>query len=125
MKTVFRFERHLFIGLVSFFVLSAAFTGCGTNYDDDIDALNLKADSIANALKAQENALAELRTTVNNLKTEINNLNTITNVDDYGNGFRIQFSNGKNYNIESGAKGADTEKTAPYGSSTKTDFGHW
>lgn len=102
MKTNFSFGKSLIICVLSFFAISAVFTGCGTNYDDDIDGINEQ-------IEALKSSLAALQTSVTDVQNKLNSGKLVQSVSPYSsggrNGTQITFSDGSSTIIYDGVDG--------------------
>ncbi len=112
MRTKFSFGKSLIICVISFFAISAAFTGCGTNYDDDIDDLNARLDSLNAAFNQKitnlENSVSTLTSKVGSLESQVK-ITSVENINDNnGNkiGIRVNMSDGSRHEIVNGTNGA-------------------
>ncbi|MDR3267957.1 MAG: hypothetical protein LBT83_02675 [Tannerella sp.] len=115
MKKKFDMEKGIITCIVSFFVLSAAFTGCSKNYDYEISALGKKTDSLAQAIQAIQSvqsaiatiqsAIGGIQTTVGGIQTTIGGLKSISTVEPTATGYLLTLSNGESYLINHGTSG--------------------
>ncbi len=80
MKIKLIFTHKFIIGIISFFAVSAAFTGCGTNYDDELDQIRAE--------------IAKLQTDVTAIQTKIGSGALVTNITTSGNNLVVNFSDG-------------------------------
>jgi hypothetical protein len=112
-KTKFTWERSIIGCLLSFFIASIIFTGCGKDYDYDIESLTRRTntqDSLLNDLKSQ---IAAVQTQVATIQSNIANARWITNVEATAEGYVFHFNtgtpnpitihHGKSWQIGSGA----------------------
>jgi hypothetical protein len=95
MKKKIDMGKSIVIGIVSFFVFSAAFTGCGKNYDYEISALVKRTDSL----------IQQINNDIAALQTRLGGMLTITSVVSISDGFRLTLSDGTSYSITSGTPG--------------------
>ncbi|MDR2763438.1 MAG: hypothetical protein LBB90_00225 [Tannerella sp.] len=101
-KTKFTLERSIIGCLISFFIASIIFTGCGKDYDYDIDRLNKKTnthDSLLNALQTQIAAI----------QANIANARWITAVNPTSTGYEIHFNTGSPIAINHGSPGTSAQ----------------
>jgi hypothetical protein len=86
-KTKFTLERSIIGCLISFFVASIIFTGCGKDYDLDIDRLTKKTNS-------HDTVLNTLQTQITAIQNNIANARWITSVEATSTGYVIHFNAG-------------------------------
>ncbi|MDR2138241.1 MAG: DUF4988 domain-containing protein, partial [Tannerella sp.] len=86
-KTKFTLERGIIGCILSFFILSIVITGCGKDYDYDIDRLTKK-------INAHDSMLNALQTQITAIQNNIANARWITSVEPTTTGYMIYFNAG-------------------------------
>ncbi|MDR0844003.1 MAG: hypothetical protein LBN71_02190 [Tannerella sp.] len=105
MKTKFDLEKSIIAGILSVFVLSALFTGCGKSYDDDIYSLIRRTNVLDSASKAHDILLQGVRSEVATINSKLNNLKSISSVEPTSTGYVIRFSDNTTITITNGTAG--------------------
>jgi hypothetical protein len=99
-KTKFTLERSIVGCLIAFFVASVIFTGCGKDYDYDIDRLTKKN-------KEQDSILNDLQTQIAAIQANIANAKWITGVNGTSTGYVISFNTGESVTVNHGLAGTN------------------